>query len=59
MIWFVKVTMLTPDPRVNEAVRALRLVVTLVAGGWLTSISLTDTFDAGCSSSTLRFVPGA
>ena len=39
-------------------VRVLRLGTTLVDGGWVTSISLTDTFDAGWSSATLTLVPG-
>ena len=51
--------MFTPDPTVSVTVRVLRLGTTLVAGGWVTSISLTDTLAAGCSSRTVTLVPAA
>ena len=49
--------MFTPEPTVSEAVRAVRLVTTLVAGGSVTSIALTNTPAAGCNSVTVTSVP--
>ena len=59
LIWFVYVTMFTPDPTVRVTVRVLRFVDTLVAGGSVTSISLTETLAAGCNSRTVTWVPAA